>query len=225
MSYILDTYTKEPADFQSNLRRHFATIVRKGNKTALSQISPIQNIALVGALYKKNSPTGLSFNDSQHLQYALTTLGTYGIPVTNDFSVAVRNLAYNDNVLATPRLNNQKVDLWVQCFVFNPDNPKKKTEIAKDTSLYCQVAKEHFEPNIWAISADQSGADIIIAYANGPHEIGPAHFDSPAFMRTDNLDPLLYDASGILFRRSCAKEILKKNKQKTVLTIELDRVI
>ena len=160
MPYILDTRTKEPADFQDKLRKHFRPIADKSQKSALPKMPFVQNVALVGALYDGNTQTGLSLNDHQHLQYALNTLATYGIPIARDFSVAVRNLAYNDNVLTNPRPNDQKIDLWVQCFVFNPDKPKKKKGISKDTSFYCQVAEEHFQPAVWAESADKSGADI-----------------------------------------------------------------
>ena len=214
-------------DFDERLRHDFGAVTARSRAAAPAGVTPHRHITMAGALYQKDGQ--LSASDRFQLSELFKACATYGIPVAADFSVAVRNLAYGDNVLDQPRPDGQKTDIFVSAFILgaraNPEHLKKSPE---DQILFLRAAN-HDHQNIWAQAAEQSGADMVVAFAKRQYELRPAHFARAPFMRADNLLASDYfEAAGILLRDTYAHTLQhahRRTGRASALSVELDRIL
>lgn len=176
----------------------------------------LRHILLVGGDSKDN---GFSNTDFLYLRWTFRMLRETGIPLHSAFALASINLERRRDFLT----EQPSCDLLVSCFIYNP--PKGWADDFTNSSFGTAcISPHHFKDNVWAQSAEKSGAKVVCAVGQYPHEISWSEFRHPPYIlvRRDEYASLLLhtDYAHSLLESEAGTPAFREDVKKKLLTLQ-----
>lgn len=149
-------YGPSPVPLEARVRERFNPLVQDSSPLVLRRITAVGAEGALGV-------------DAAHYVVAMRAFAHLGIPLASDLQITSMDLMRNGrDFLRDPPAS----DLVITCFI---NNPPEENHSSENSSL-------HHIPGIWAKTAAQAGAKVIVTSGASPHEIGEADFESPQYV-------------------------------------------
>ncbi len=142
------------------LKRHISFSNFRSTKTLTPESLRIRNVAAIGAIY--DDVTGLDIHDQHWLGQAFEFFISSKLMMPRDVRVTPWNLLDGHDILAG-RHSPPCVDAWILCWIWNP---RKAAALNADPDLNKKSSPRHFDDGVWARTARETGAKVVVTYSN-----------------------------------------------------------